>query len=63
MARTVVVWKWEEEDEQGEWGPVWVETFGEGAQRPEKEEKWGRWALRSEAEEFARSNGYEFQEG
>jgi hypothetical protein len=59
----VVIWKWEDEDEKGAWGPVWIDAYGDDPQRPISEEKWDRWALRTEAEEFARSNGFEFQEG
>ena len=58
-----MIWKWEDEGEDEDpWGPVWVETFAEGSDRPEKVEKWDRWVRLSEAEEFARARGYEFLE-
>jgi hypothetical protein len=61
MARTRVVWKWEDEDESGEGvGPVWVDTLEGDSTHPTSSEKWDRWVTRSEAASFARKNGYEF---
>ena len=63
MARTRVVWKWEDEGEGDDpLGPVWVDTFENDSSEPVKSEKWDRWATLSEAREFAESNGFEFLE-
>lgn len=54
MARTVVMWKWEDEEDDGEGvGPVWVDTFGDDDRRPQSSDKWDRWVRRSEAARFA----------
>jgi hypothetical protein len=55
------VWKWEDEEPDGEGvGPVWVETFGVDARKPENSEQWEAWVRRSEAERFANERGFEF---
>jgi hypothetical protein len=62
MARTVVVWKWEDEEDDGEGvGPVWVYTFGDDERSPTSEDEWDRWVRRSEAARFAEQHSYEFE--
>jgi hypothetical protein len=59
--RTRVVWKWEDETDDGEAvGPVWVDYFDGDTTTPERSEEWGEWVSRSEAQRFAEENGYEF---
>jgi hypothetical protein len=55
-----VYWKWEDEGENGEpVGPVLVTAPAPEGQEAETVE-WDDWASRSDAEDFARQNGYEF---
>jgi hypothetical protein len=61
MARTRVVWKWEDENDDGEGvGPVWVDTLDDDSPKPVKTEAWDRWVPRSEAENYASDKGFEF---
>jgi len=61
MARTRVVWKWEDEDDNGEGvGPVWVDSFDDGSAKPGKSGAWDHWVRRGEAERYAAQNGFEF---
>lgn len=55
-----VIWKDEDEDENGEGvGPVWVET-GDDPGNPDTSEEWPEWVRRSVAEKYATDHGYEF---
>ncbi len=61
MARTRVVWKWEDEDDDAQGvGPVWVDTFESDSPKPDRSEKWDRWVPRSDAERYATENRFEF---
>lgn len=61
MARTRLVWKWEDEDDDGEGvGPVWVDTFESDSPKPDRSDEWDRWVRRSEAEQYAADNGFQF---
>ncbi|HEX2232067.1 MAG TPA: hypothetical protein VHG69_01745 [Thermoleophilaceae bacterium] len=60
MPRVQVVWKHEGEDENGPYGPVWIETYSDDPNAFPQEEKWDEWVSRSKAVEYARANGYEF---
>jgi hypothetical protein len=61
VSRTRVVWKWEDEEDDGEGvGPVWVDVLAADPHQPEKSEKWDRWVRRSEAARFAEQHGFEF---
>lgn len=63
MARTLVIWKWEDEGEGDDpVGPVFVDTFEGDSREPVKSEKWDRWAPLSEAKAWAESRGYDFLE-
>lgn len=60
MPRTVVIWKDEDEDDDGQAvGPVSVVT-GEDLSNPEQSDEWPEWAPRSVAEEYATEHGFEF---
>lgn len=61
----VLTWKYEDEFEGDEGiGPVWVERYAEpGADEPFAEVVWDEWLPFSEAREYARSHGYEFNAG
>ncbi len=59
--RTVVYWKWEDEEADLEGvGPVWVDTYETDPNKPVKSDEWDRWVRRSEAKKYADDNGFEF---
>ncbi len=63
MARTRVVWKWEDEGEGDDpVGPVWLDTLDDNSTTPTKSEEWDRWVPLSEAKALAEAHGYEFLE-
>jgi len=61
MPRTRVVWKWEDENDEGERvGPVWIDRFESDSPKPDHSMRWEQWASRSEAEQYAKAHGFEF---
>lgn len=62
MARTRLVWKWEEGFDEGETpvGPAWITKLDEDGKRTSVEEvAGGEWIARDEAIRLARENGHD----
>lgn len=63
MARTRLVWKWEEGYEEGETpvGPAWIVTLDEDGKRTGDVEDvaGGEWLARDDAIRLARENGHD----
>jgi hypothetical protein len=62
MARTRLVWKWEEGFEEGETpvGPAWLVTLGDDGKLTSTEDvAGGKWIARDEAIRLARENDHD----
>jgi hypothetical protein len=62
MARTRLVWKWEEGYEEGETpaGPAWIDTLDDDGERTSTENvAGGGWIPRAEAVRLALANDHE----
>lgn len=61
MARTRLVWKWEEGYEKGETpvGPAWIDTLDEGKRTSTEKVAGGEWIAREEAVRLAREKHHD----
>ena len=60
-ARTVVCWRWERLDPDGEpVGPVCVDTYVDGDREPVESQEWPDWTRRSEALAYASEHDFQF---
>ncbi len=64
VGHVVLTWKHEDEFEEDDGIGPWVERYADSdAAEPVSAVTWNEWLPYSEAREYARSHGYEFNEG